>query len=468
MITPTFLITKELDASNLRKTLFDKGIYAKEYDSDGLMLLYNKFDSPITTELERECRSLVIDIKTKQIKSYSCETPLLNNYGLEFLEKNVEQKKIITKCYEGTYLSLFYHNDKWYVSTRRCLNSCDSKYNETKSHYEMFIDVLKKSGYDSFDDFNLKLDITKSYYFVLIHHENKHIIDYTPIFGENYMKLCLIAVRDNNMCEIDVVPSFAVYDPMAFIFIAEKFDSIEQFHEENKLIKYDSQPINEGIMIQVWSNTMNKYNLVKLQYNNYEFSNALGHDTNIFKGFLYLYQNNKLLNYMSDADTKHNFKKIVNPLNTSESFDTLGIIDSTFKVLASELFELFKKVCVIQTGKQNNKELYLLLPKEYKDIIYGLRGLYYNKKALYYNVDDKNKYFKITDIYNYLKIVNINIVIKLIKTRRLMFNWVKLDSKNVELQNFGTISNLCTKPQLKFCGIITNKLFPDILPTDIP
>ena len=49
-----------------------------------------------------------------------------------------------------------------------------------------------------------------------------------------------------------------------------------------------------------------------------------------------------------------------------------------------------------------------------------------------------------------------------------MFNWVKLDNKNVELQNFGTISNLCTKPQVKFCGIITNKLFPDILSTDIP
>ena len=60
------------------------------------------------TELKRECRSLVLD-KTFKIKSYSCETPLM-----KFNRDELNDKYQITQCYEGTLLSLFMHNDKWY------------------------------------------------------------------------------------------------------------------------------------------------------------------------------------------------------------------------------------------------------------------------------------------------------------------------------------------------------------------
>ena len=60
----------------------------------------------------------------------------------------------------GTLLSVFYHNDKWYISTRRCLNSQDSVWgSEKKSHYQMFMEVLHESGYETFEDFGKKLDI---------------------------------------------------------------------------------------------------------------------------------------------------------------------------------------------------------------------------------------------------------------------------------------------------------------------
>jgi hypothetical protein len=43
--------------------------------------------------------------------------------------------------------------------------------------------------------FTAHLDTSKSYLFVLIHHENKHLIDYTSYFGENYKELLHISTR---------------------------------------------------------------------------------------------------------------------------------------------------------------------------------------------------------------------------------------------------------------------------------
>jgi hypothetical protein len=76
MNSPQFSITSYLESSvsleELRKVLFEKGVFSKDYTDEGLVLLYHKFDSPVTNNLERECRSLVIDSKTRKIVSYSC------------------------------------------------------------------------------------------------------------------------------------------------------------------------------------------------------------------------------------------------------------------------------------------------------------------------------------------------------------------------------------------------------------
>ena len=121
---PQFLITEYLknytNLEELRKKLFENGVLSKDYIEENLVLLYHKYDSPITCELERECRSLIIDRTTFDIISYSCESPRLNNEGMEYLVANNNNNQIINPCYEGTYLSVFYYN-KWFVSTRRCL-----------------------------------------------------------------------------------------------------------------------------------------------------------------------------------------------------------------------------------------------------------------------------------------------------------------------------------------------------------
>jgi len=477
MSTPHFLITPYLESTfnleELQKILFEKNILLKDYNDEGLVLLYTKFGLT-GDELVRECRSLVIDRETFKIKSYSCETPLMNKEGMNYMLSHMKDPTVVTPCYEGTYLSVFNHNSKWYVSTRRCLNSNDSVFNQMESenslsHFEMFEDVLKNSNFQGFTDFSSKLNPNYSYYFVLIHHKNKHMIDYTNMFGVNYARLCLTTVRDVHMCELDTSVG---YDFLCTnIFLPKNLDSIEEFANSNKVVKYDENPTSEGVIVRMYDMNLNKYRLIKLQNVSYQFSLVMGPERNIFKGLLYLYQNDKLSDYFSQNTKLQNIRKIVNPLNTSESYDTIGMVDAVFKVCTSELFELFKVLWSLKTCEHLNKPLYDNLPKEYKDLLFAIRGLYYKKKAtLLYKknvspTDIKSAHLKINDIYNYLKTLSTDIFVAFLRMRKLMFNWVRIEPK---LNDFSPINKLCDKVHVKLCAIFTNKLFPNIMPEDIP
>ena len=75
---------------------------------------------------------------------------------------------------------------------------------------------------------------------------------------------------------------------------------------------------------------------------------------------------------------------------------------------------------------------------------------------------------KISDIYNHLKTVSTDTFIAFLRMRKLMFNWVKNEHSNKVLGDFGSISNHCDKVHVKLCAIFTNKLYPNIMNTDIP
>jgi hypothetical protein len=479
MSTPNFLINSYIndcngDCEQLCKVLFKQGILSKQYsDDNNLMIVYNKFDDSNMTDLKRECRSLVLDMTTLKIKAYSCETPLLN-FDRSKLQ---DTQTIINECYEGTLLSVFYHNDEWYVSTRRCLRSTLSVYNidpsnVTKSHYQMFEEVLGKAGFANFDNFSRTLDVTKSYYFVLIHHENKHIIDYTSKFEIDYGFLCLVSIKDADMVEQNLYESIVPFIS-EYIFLPKKYDSIDEFITLNNQNKYDKPPCDEGLVVKIYSPETCKYTLHKLQTDAYKLALAVGNGQNMYKGLIHLYQTNRLVDYFNQNPTS-SFIKIINPLNTYETFFSTGVVDSTFKVCTSELFELFKILWSLKTGKSQNKELYELLPNVYKEMMYGIRGLYYKKKAiLFENTNDKtseelrNSHLTINDIYSFLKKLPIDTLIDFLKLRRLMFNWVSVDKTSV-IKEFGKVSALCNSLHLKQCAIFTNKLHPNITYSDFP
>jgi len=473
MSNPIFCINELInnfpDLENFRNELYKKNILSKDYVDENLFLVYHKFEQRSTTLLDNECRSLIIDRNTKKIISFSCETPIVNSEGLEYLLLNQQEEKIINKCYEGTLLSVFYHGSKWYISTRRCLNSNESIWGVNKSHFNMFMEVLNNSGYENLDSFTDKLNKDFCYYFVLIHFQNKNVVDYESEFGKEYKKLALIFVREKEtQIEIDLYNSpFDLSMLDSNIFLSEKINSLEEFDNLNKTDQFTLPPKCEGVVIKCFDKNINRYRLIKLQAMNYQFAKSVGSEKNIFMGLIHLYQNSKLNEYIAQMP---NLKKIINPLNINESFDTIGTIDALFKVCTSEIFELFKLLYDIKNGKHIDNTLYKLLPKEYKDIMFSIRGIYFKKKAkiigkqLEYT-EMKEYYLQIRDIYNFLKNIPTEHFCALLKMRKLMFNWTKV---NPLVSDFSKISFKCDKVHFKLISIYTNKLFPNIMPYDIP
>ena len=186
-----------------------------------------------------------------------------------------------------------------------------------------------------------------------------------------------------------------------------------------------------------------------------------------------LYQNEKLNDFFKNNKNFDKYSKIINPLNTSETYDTIGMVDAVFKVCTSELFELFKILWDIKTGKHKTGNLYNKLSKDYRDILFGIRGIYFKKKASYINDKkennlNKNYYLKIKDIYTYLKKTSTEKVEGMLRNRKLMYNWAKMNPEKDFLKDFSKISEKCDKVHFKLTAIFTNKIFPDIMPDDIP
>jgi hypothetical protein len=455
MTGPQFLITPHL-LENFESNSLKLKLKTKINTEHDLTLVYTDYNSSKTgTPLQNECRSLVLN-ENKKIIAYSGETPLMNKEGMNYLLQHTTDKQLITESYEGTILSMFHHNDKWFVSTRRCLDCHDSKING-QSHYDMFNETLE----ENFEEFTNKLDKTKSYYFVLLHHNNKLVIDYTSTHGENYKKLYLTEVRDENMNELPLEENFIEH---VNVLLPKKYDSLDEFTEYNKTVKFE-KPVKEGVIVKVWSEELNKYRMVKLQYNVYQFyqSSSFGQSTtniNQIQGLIHLYQIDKLQEFFTqNPESSH--KKISNPTNSDEEFDIVGIIDAVFKTLSIELFELFKIVCDIKTGKQvqDKTEFYNGLSKEYKDIIYAIRGVYFKKKALKFTEEDKtNSLLKYNDIYTLIKDSSTESIIAFLRQRKLMMS--KL------LPEFVTINSNCEKINTKYkmhnklTAILTNTLFP--------
>jgi len=401
------LLNKQFnDSEEFRKALFEKGILTKDYPDVGLTLLYHKFDSPTNTDLERECRSLVVDRETKKIVSYTCDVPIMNSKGFSYLletEKNLSRPVLLSHCYEGTLLSLFHFNSKWYLSTRRCLDSNDSVLTGNElSHYTMFNQVLEQDGLTleqdglTFDTLVSQLDTTHSYYFVLLHHQNKHLIDYSYCFGDNYKKLCLVSVKDNLMNELEMYNlNLTFLSPN--VFLPTLYETLEPFNIACSTMDFKTAPLDEGVVCRVWDNNMNRYKLIKLQQPNYIYNSLLRQTNGEFKASLFLYQCNKLSSVGSDS-------RLVLP------------ISSTFKVCTSELFELFKLCWSLKTGKHLDTQVYEKLPSEYKTLLYGLRGLYFRNKF-----SDKGlqnlPWLKISDIYNFLKETQPDVFISFLEAR---------------------------------------------------
>ncbi len=465
MTSPQYVLAHYINSLNnvndINKHLYQNyNIMTKDFPDLDMTIYYNKYDNKHKTSIETSTRSVILSSKHDVI-CYTCPTPIYNMDAVQYLWRNQDKPRETYICYEGSLISVFNYKDKWYVASRKNIyNNSDSN---SGGQYKMFLDVLKQDNYETIDDFTNKLDKKYSYHFVLIHHENDNIVNYVSQFGENYKKLCMIFVRDiTTQKEINLDDLKSSELNVSFlsenIFLPKKIEDnqAQQFVSNISNINIINQPEYEGIIIKL------NNNILKLQSSAYQFHKAIGSEKNMYRGFLSLYQNNSLKNFFTNDNAK--FKKIVNPLNQTESFDTIGIIDALFKVLTSELYHLFYTIWT-DKGTHLNKELYNKLPKEYKDILYHIKGIYYANKTKH--IDDNESILKLKDVYNFIKSIDTHILEHFIRCRKLMLNWVRIE-KTAEVEIFNKTLHHSEKVFYKLSAIYTTKLFPEIMPDDLP
>jgi len=238
--------------------------WKKFYDRSGLVLLHNTYkrtDVDAFEALYNECRSVVLDLNAPLGENIvvTLANPIPERVIDTQYKSLMLDSDVCNVSYEGTVISVYEYGGKWYFGTSSCPSVDTSRYfHPTKRHgtmfdealQEMFPDILPDDSNDMAVDndahdaltpdaiqkkhkqalrnaFTHLLNPSKAYFFVLVHHENQHIMDYTETFGANYKKLIHIMTRDKISKQEDVLPE-AVFAPYArTILYAQTFETPE-------------------------------------------------------------------------------------------------------------------------------------------------------------------------------------------------------------------------------------------------
>lgn len=170
----------------------------KVFKCDKLVLLHNTYKRTNVEhfkELYEEARSVIIDITkpTGENIVVSLADKIPESLTPEQYRKKAKDTDLIEKAYEGTMIFIYNHEEEWFFGTSTIPDIDCSRYRHpTKTHGEMFDEAIGMSR----KDFTASLSPEKTYGFLLVHHQNVSVMDYTEELGENYAEIFHIFSRD--------------------------------------------------------------------------------------------------------------------------------------------------------------------------------------------------------------------------------------------------------------------------------
>jgi hypothetical protein len=396
----------QLDKYNTTK----KYINYKEND-DLLLIFYDNVFSDIsefdkldsnTKQFINEIRSCIIDKNTLQIVCTQFNKVVYNDDAIALIKNEPWENICIQKCYEGTLMVVFNHNDIWYTTTRRCLDSNESFWVPNCSYKSLFDECISDKL-----DFNT-LNTSFCYYFILVHHKNKSLISYDYL-GQNYTKLIHVLTIDKTSqnevsCSLDV-DNIKKSEILQFNNLNDVLTSLKEINSQNM---YNNTLTTEGYIITIKHNNSITY-FGKLQTTIYEqLSKIRPNVSNINQAYLELYKQDKLSEYIK--------------YQTKFGKDVINRIHLAFRTMSREILNIYHA-----TRKKKNSAIYNILQDQYKKVLYDLHGLYINnrKNDLKHNKiasDFESNSININDIYYYLKELPFHQIKKLFYERMQMYN----------------------------------------------
>lgn len=367
----------------LKNTLDDYNLSIKE--KDGLILIYcdNKGVEG-NVELENNCRSIILDSKTLEPIGSQYSRIIYNEEAEEYLQECDWDKVSVQKCFEGTYLLVYNHNNKWYISTRRCIDASESVWIKGMSYLDMFNDARQ----DKFEMSELNPDYC--YHFVLVHYKNRNIVNYSHFerhFKEVYH---VMTSRTGSLAPVDTI----INDNVALV-VNEKFPSFDNL--KNALLtlsssnEASSRITSEGYILKVY-NSDGTFKILKIQTPIYRrLSELKPNNSNFHQIYLELYQ-------------KDNLKAFL-PFFERFNSDTIKRIDIAMKNVSKEILDVYH-----MTRQKKNPDVYIALTEQYRKVLYGLHGLYIENRRIDFpdsktGLFDKkmSKSINVHDVYHYLK-----------------------------------------------------------------
>jgi hypothetical protein len=292
---------------------------------------------------------------------------------------------------------LFWNNNNWLLHFSDNIINLGSE--PIKKIHKLF--NYATSSYD----FN-KLNTSYKYYLTLYHNSINKILHKDSlcdpfiylimIYDSNFNKI-------NNDCIFPVEPSYKVSSYQELISLT---DIMNQDIINTKIIN------NIGYKIYLFTQeknitTLQCYEIITDMYN--ILKTIIGKETNIHKVCIELYKKDMLINYL------HYLHKY--------PYDIIQRINSSFKTCAKEITNIYHI-----TRNKKNSDLYEILPKLYKKILYNIHNIYVKSDEKY------KKSITWSDIYHYIKYDDIDII-ELFKTRNQLLLTLKSLPISLNIEN---------------------------------
>lgn len=373
------------------------------YYNDPSDITSNKNKSSLSQDIEQNCRSYIIDKLTLKPIGSQFNKIIYNSDAKAYLEMVDWTKVVVQQCYEGTMLLVYNHNDKWYVSTRRCLNSEESTWIKNKSYRDMFDESIE--GKFNLDNLNKEY----CYHFVLVHYKNKNIVNYSYL-GNEYKEIYHIMTTEKyTLKEVDEnINAIKKVETIKFNNLEEVLTNLNEISNINKKSNLIT---TEGFVLKVYDGEIFKspFKILKLQTEIYQsIMKIKPNNSNINQSYLELYQKDKLSEFL--------------PYFSKFNSDIIKRIHYAMKNMAKEILDLYHL-----TRQKKNSIVYANLTEQYKKILYGLHGLYINhRKQDFVNGKEElpdtklSRSINVHDVYHFIKNLQPN------ELRQLFYERMKL------------------------------------------
>lgn len=303
------------------------------------------------------CKSIIINKSNMTILGSQFNNIIYNDDAIELIGSLNWSNIKVSECIEGTLLLVYYYNDSWRISTRRCLDAKDSYWVKDNSYEDMFNSCIS-------EDFYEELDKRFCYHFILVHYLNRNIVEVSEGTKMIYHVLTTTS-GEKGVYEVPyIIPGVRV--PKTFDFGCLE-DAIGYVRVVGEMDKRNKRISSEGLFFKYSLDNVPLF--LKLQTDIYqEIAKYKPNTNNLQEVLLEFYKKDKLGMFSPYFGNTTDYSIII-------------------KLLSRKLLDLY------HTTRKRNSELYDGLPGIYKKILYDLHGQFINSK----------KSITIHMVYNHLK-----------------------------------------------------------------